>query len=232
VDLFLFTTAIMVYSPRQKTRYVTRKNDMNRAYWEEYYRKNPNPFNPSAFAKAMVDYLPRPGALVELGCGNGRDAVFLSKIEGVKVTAIDQCPIEIEKLNVRYKTDSLRFVAADFSCYHPVSKIDYVYSRWTMHAIKKDAEERTLKWVDEAMSPGGRIFIEARSIHDDLYGQGREVGEHAFITDHYRRFVDLEELQQKLVSREYQILEAVESRGFAKYLNDDPLIVRVVASKL
>ncbi len=201
------------------------------AYWEAYYKQNPHPFNPSAFAMEVARQLDEPGLLIELGCGNGRDAVFLSRSINCSVLAIDQCAEEMERLNQAHTHDRLRFEAADFSVFESHEAPLYVYSRWTMHAIDEEAEERTLDWVARALRPGGRFFVEARSIQDDLYGKGQPMGGHAFFTDHYRRFMDKDAFIRKLEQRGLHILRSEESRGFAVYKDDDPVIVRVVAGK-
>lgn len=180
---------------------------------------------------AMVEYMDKPGTLVELGCGNGRDALFFSEKLNLDVLALDQCESQILRLQKNYPRDNLMFVATDFSTYHPTTPIHYVYSRWTMHAITKDAEDRTLAWVQKALVEGGKLFIEARSIRDDLYGVGQSVGKHAFISDHYRRFMDVQAMVDKLKKQGYMIRYSLESRGLAVHQGDDPVIVRIVAER-
>ena len=201
------------------------------AYWEEYYKANPHPFNPSAFALEVARWLGTSGTMIELGCGNGRDAVFLSqRIQGT-LLAIDQCVHEVERLNLEQAHERLHFLAADFSTYRPTDPIQYAYSRWTMHAIDEEAEDRTLDWLTRSVRNTGIFFVEARSVRDDLYGKGEHVGGHAYLTDHYRRFMDPEVFTQKLRTRGWTILDSVESRGFAVHQDDDPVIVRVIAQK-
>ena len=51
---------------------------MDYKYWNEYYKKNIAPNEPSKFAKDILKYLDSGKKLIELGCGNGRDAMFLA----------------------------------------------------------------------------------------------------------------------------------------------------------
>ncbi|HMU13461.1 MAG: class I SAM-dependent methyltransferase [Bacteroidetes bacterium] len=200
-------------------------------YWEEYYRANPHPFNPSAFAMEMAKRMGTAGPVIELGCGNGRDAVFLGAQSKGPVVAIDQCEEETRRLNAEHGNKNLQFVAGDFSRYTPTTAPRYIYSRWTMHAVDEVTEDRTLDWVAAALVPGGEFMVEARSIRDDLYGKGESLGGHAFFTDHYRRFMDPERFAQKLRNRGLEIISLVESRGLAVHKQDDPMIVRVLARK-
>ena len=39
--------------------------------------------------------------MLEIGCGNGRDAIYFSS-NGINVTAIDRCPVAISKCKERY----------------------------------------------------------------------------------------------------------------------------------
>jgi SAM-dependent methyltransferase len=203
-----------------------------KTYWEQYYNKNPDPFVPSAFAMAVTEFIEDTGLLIELGCGNGRDALFLSRLEQLNVLAIDQCEKEIARLADQHGTNCLKFIAANFVSFAPSSVPRYVYSRWTLHAIDEKDENETIKWVTKHLCSGGRLFIEARSIKDDLYGVGVQVGHHAFVSDHYRRFIDLDELSVKLQDNGYRILHSIESRGLAVYNHDDPFLLRLIAEKI
>lgn len=217
---------VMTASPGKE-----QKGPESEAYWEAYYQKNPHPFAPTAFALEVAKQLEASGNLIELGCGNGRDAVFFGRQGLDKVLAIDQCKEEMARLNEMYGHEALIFQGTDFTTFEPEDAPRYVYSRWTIHAIDEAAEDRTLDWVARSLIPGGMFFVEARSILDDLYGKGEKVGEHAYFTDHYRRFMDKEVFADKLRSRGLEVLEVVESRGLAVHKDDDPVIIRVIARK-
>ncbi len=204
---------------------------MDKAYWEQYYEDHPDPNQPSAFALAMVDYIVKPGTLIDLGCGNGRDAVFFYSQVELSVVALDQCEMEIDRLSKKYANNGMKFIAIDFSEYRSKRKVENVYSRWTMHAIDESSEDRTLQWVAESLTDGGRFVAEARSVNDDLYGVGEPVGRHAFVTDHYRRFMDKEKFISKLEHLNLTVVYSVEARGLAIRKDDDPVIVRVVAQR-
>ena len=48
------------------------------------------------------------------------------------------------------------------------------------------------------------IFIECRTIKDDIYGKGKKIGKHEFVDTHYRRFIDPKELKRRL-SKHFKI---------------------------
>ena len=68
---------------------------MDYKYWNEYYKKNIAPNEPSKFAKDILKYLDSGKKLIELGCGNGRDAMFLAN-NNISVVAIDQSESSIQ----------------------------------------------------------------------------------------------------------------------------------------
>ena len=57
-----------------------------------------------------------------------------------------------------------------------------------------------------ALKPGGKFFIEVRSVHDPLYGKGEALERNAFFYDnHYRRFLVLDELTEALRQAGFRI---------------------------
>ncbi len=79
---------------------------------------------------------------------------------------------------------------------------------------------------------GGYLYIEARSIHDKLYGMGDKVGNNAFIyNNHYRRFLEIDSLKEQVKKFGFEVIEAVENTGFAPFGDDDPQIIRLIARK-
>ena len=66
-------------------------------YWNKYYRLKKSPLLPSNFAKyCKKKYLKKNKSLLEIGCGNGRDAFFFYK-NNLNVTAIDKSESIIKK---------------------------------------------------------------------------------------------------------------------------------------
>lgn len=204
----------------------------NTAYWNQYYRNDVCSRQPSPFAQ-YVSTLVEPGRqLVELGCGNGRDAVYLAG-QGLLVTALDISAVAIEQLQAQ-AIPGAQFVCADFvnSDIHGRCAYDYAYSRFTLHSINQNQEQLLLQRVFAGLRPGGKLFVEVRSVHDPLFGKGRQVERNAWFYDnHYRRFIVLAELVAELEADGFLVEYAEERRGFAPYGNDDPPVIRVVAVK-
>lgn len=204
----------------------------NTEYWNRYYQNKVCSTLPSPFAQ-YVSTLVEPGkTLVDLGCGNGRDAVYLAG-QGLNVVGMDLSASAIEMLEAQHIPNA-RFVCGDFisNPTHTPGCYDYAYSRFTIHAINPKQEVMLLQAMYQALKPGGKFFIEVRSVHDPLYGKGQPVERNAFFYDnHYRRFIVLGELTHSLEQCGFRVEYAKEQTGFAPYGNDDPPVIRIVAAK-
>lgn len=204
----------------------------NTAYWNQYYKNRVCPEEPSPFAR-YVATLVEPGKhMVELGCGNGRDAIFFAG-RGLQVTALDMAQEAITQLRSRNIANA-RFLCGDFvnADVHQPDHYDYAYSRFTIHSINRNQEQVLLNNLFRGLCSGGKLFIEVRGVNDPLFGKGKQIERNAYFYDnHYRRFIVLEELIQSLEQRGFRVEYAQESTGFAPYGNDDPPVIRVVAVK-
>ena len=74
------------------------------------------------------------------------------------------------------------------------------------------------------------MCIEARTIHDQIYGKGTEVNHNSyFYNDHFRRFIDVDEFKAKLENMGYIVESIEESQGFSKVGDSDPILMRCIA---
>lgn len=207
------------------------KRDTN--YWNAYYRGNPDIRKPSLFAQTVGGMVERSKSILDLGCGNGRDSIFFAGL-GLKVTAIDAADAAIMQLREEHGEEDIRFICDDFVSSSEVyaGQYDYVYSRFTLHAINEKQETEVLNNIYKTLKQDGSFFIEVRSVNDELYGMGEMVGSDAYIYDgHYRRFIRMEQLTEKMKEIGFDILTAEEKRGFAPYQESDPPIIRITARK-
>ena len=94
-----------------------------------------------------------------------------------------------------------------------------------------DEEIKTLKMSYKLLKNNGKFFIECRSINDPLSECGEIVSQTERIDGHYRRFIILEEFKQRLTQIGFKIVAAIESKGLAKFAEEDPVIIRVSAIK-
>lgn len=202
----------------------------DKAYWKKYYETHPNPVEPSTFAKFTSGFMNSSKSLIELGCGNGRDSVFFAR-NNIYVTAVDQIESEMDYLNKKYSLYNLDFQADDFTNLSLETEYDYVYSRFTMHSIREEQESKVFEWISNQLAHQGLFFLEVRSINDPMFRKGEQISKNENITTHYRRYLDLNETITKLKKLGLKIIYKLESQGLAKYKNDDPMLIRIVAKK-
>lgn len=209
---------------------------MDKEYWDSYYKTHNVPGKPSPFAiyvgKEYFIASEQRKKLIELGCGDGRDSVYFEKI-GLDVTAVEQSPTAIHNLNENYANGSIRFIEDDFTEFSTKfdDKFDFAYSRFTLHAVKDENEDKVLKWVFENLKEGGLFLLEVRSTKDELFGKGEKIAHNTFkYNNHNRRFVDFETIKNK-ISAHAKILESVLDNGLAVHKTEDPIVIRIIAQK-
>lgn len=209
---------------------------MDKNYWKNIYSKQSEGERPSLFAQYIVETYQIEGkSLIELGCGNGRDAIFFANANAGQVTAIDQCDNIIELLNRRFQqVGNLQFKCLDFTNLDDTEKYDIVYSRFTLHSISKTQEEKVLRWAYRNLNENGILCIEVRGQKNEIYKVGLPVeGEpDAFIlNDHYRRFIHFESFCKSLETIGFHIDFAAEDKDFAPFNGQNETYIRVIASK-
>ena len=208
--------------------------DRDTDYWNTYYIA-PNDLieKPSLFAREAVRYMQKGKNLLELGCGNGRDSLFFDEM-GLNVTAIDASDKAISDLQNRKLSGNACFICDDFVTASALytGQYDYVYSRFSLHAINEVQEDEVIRNVYNVLKQKGLFFIEVRSVNDEIYGLGECVGRDAFFYQgHFRRFVRRNELIKKLTEIGFEIEFCDERRGFAPFGDSDPQVIRVIARR-
>lgn len=177
------------------------------------------------------------GFIIDLGCGNGRDSKFFANL-GLMTIAIDQSLLEnlthtqnIQTKNENFLTYSKEdYTKIDFNIYARPGRILNIYSRFSLHAINYEEEAKFIQNL-KSIPSGSRFFLEARTIRDSLYGVGKKIGEHEYLTDHYRRFIDPTSFLEKTIDS-FRALFFEESKGWSKTLKEDPTLIRMILEKL
>lgn len=212
---------------------------MDKSYWEEYYQLHGNDADiakHSTFSTFCLNkYLKEDHRVVEIGSGNGRDAIFLAH-HCDHVVAVDQSThaIDIEKKKMSDEvSDRLLPIADDFTLMNLkiAGDVDVVYSRFTLHAITSDDEKRLLPRVYESLNDGGLFCIEARTIKDYLFGTGKNCGDNTYLTDHKRRFIDSMNFISTVISMGFSLLYFTEENNLSVYKDDNPVLMRVILQK-
>lgn len=210
---------------------------MDADFWDSFYADQLAVTYPSPFATFCDDtFIPPASTVLELGSGSGRDSVFFFE-RGHRVVAIEQSQAAVDMCNERMtsvpENERIRFTQGDFTQLHaaPVPSVDAVYSRFTLHSITKPEQDRVLASVFELLPRAGMFMVEARTINDPYYGKGEKVGEHEFVTDHYRRHLDAQVFLAEVMDLGFEVRFFHESTGLARFRGEDPVVLRAVLTK-
>ncbi len=204
---------------------------MEQPFWNKHYAAFQLQ-DPSDFSQACIrKRLRKDDVLIELGCGNGRDGLALSE-HVAHYIGIDACGVAIENFSkaaqkspTPLKLLKSDFTALDFNEFAPASGRLVIYSRFSLHSLTYAEQERLLENVAKIRKTPWAFLIEARTIHDTLYGVGKNVGLHEYETDHYRRFIDPSAFLKQIASQ-FKVPYFEVSNGFAAFKNEDPIVLR------
>lgn len=213
---------------------------MDVKYWDSYYQqhgKDKHISESSSFADFCLNkfFSGKDINIVELGSGNGRDAIYFAQHQ-INTIAIDQSTvaIDIEKelllpeVSKFLHPKALDFVLEDYSTYEP---IDIFYSRFTMHAISEDEEKILLPKLYKFLKTDGLLCIEARTTQDALYGEGECCGKDTFYTDHSRRFINSKNFLESILKIGFSLVYFTEESNLSVYKDDNPVLMRAVLRK-
>jgi len=207
------------------------------SYWDRFYEKpHPDLAEPSSFARLCVALLPPDASVFEVGCGNGRDALYMAR-RGLRVLASDPSHMALAEVRSYMQRETFphrpRLVGRPMETLDDrrAGELDAVYMRFVLHAVTPEVASAGLRWASRNLRAGGRLFVEARSVRGSLYGQGQPAGRDAFIQDgHYRRFIRLDELREEIVEIGYRVDGLSEADGVAVHGTDDPVVIRLFAT--
>lgn len=114
---------------------------------------------------ALIDFyasMQPKGTLLDLGCGQGRDAIALAKL-GYEVTGIDHSQVGINQLNaIAQKGElSLKGLVGDVYAYSRFKEFDFILLNSMFHFGKKDKAREIgfLQNIIESVKPNTHITI-------------------------------------------------------------------------
>jgi len=98
----------------------------------------------------------RPYRVLDMGCGEGKDAVFLAK-NGYRVSAFDLAESGLEKarrLAEQHQAD-VNFFRADVNDYQPAEPFDIVFSSGVLHYLHPERRKPLFDLLKSATPAGG-----------------------------------------------------------------------------
>ena len=197
-------------------------------YWNKFY-KNGLIKKESSFAKFVYKKIKnKKGNFLDIGCGNGRDSFFFNK-KGFNVTGIDISEKAIKK-NSKHKFKNLHFIKFDIGKNKIKRNYDVIYCRFFLHAINEVNENKFLSIIKKDFKGSIIIALEFRTTKDVLRKKGKKISINERLTDHYRRFIDINNFKKKLEKMKFKILYTKSGINLSKSPNDNPHLCRIVFS--
>lgn len=137
--------------------------------YEEWYKTDEYYWGikPSSLCLKILELLPpeKPYSVLDIGCGEGKDAVFLAKC-GYRVSAFDIANSGIEK-GKRLMESSNTFVdffVCDINEYRLDKKYDILFSSGVLHYIKPELKKEIFRNYKENTEIGGinamNVFVD------------------------------------------------------------------------
>lgn len=200
-------------------------------YWNGFYSRQDTslPQLPSQFSVFSAGEFIGVDAVVEFGCGNGRDSEFFA-LNGFQVLAFDAsseaialCQQRTKSAEVQYLLSNAEGSAEYLQRFLQGKQRVAVYARFFLHAIDAEVEKAFFDMLENTLAPGSLVFLEYRTKEDER--GAKRFGQH------YRRYIDHDALIDTLQATGFSIAYQIQGRGFAKYRDEDALVGRCVAVK-
>jgi SAM-dependent methyltransferase len=130
---------------------------MDQQFWEDLYRSQDQLWSgaPNGVLVAEVADLP-PGQALDLGCGEGGDAVWLAG-HGWLVTAVDISRVALERAAAAAGDAKVSWTHADLSTFTPpAGAFDLVSA---MYPVLAKTAQRAVDGMLAAVAPGGTLLV-------------------------------------------------------------------------
>lgn len=101
-----------------------------------------------------------PGSVLDLGCGQGRDALMFARA-GHRVVGVDVSSVGIGQMSQSAKAEGLDVegVVEDICAYEPEEPFDLVILDRVLHMLPSSARASVLEKAMDAVLPGGHLLV-------------------------------------------------------------------------
>ncbi len=210
--------------------------DRTKVYWANFYAHH-SYTSGSPFFEFVEGRSDTPGTVVDLGCGDGRDALAFGAA-GRRVLGLDQSPVGIDHAAARavkgHLEETVRFRECDVAdtaalgralddVVNPSADPVLYYLRFFLHAIDENTQRGLLDAIGTHARPGDSFAAEFRTDKDEATTKV-----HA---GHYRRYQSADAFLDDLRGRGWEVTHHEEGTGLSPYGEEDPVLCRVIAHR-
>ena len=130
--------------------------------YDQLYRTEANALGApnKALLAAFETHLTPPARVLDVGCGQGRDALPVGRL-GHAVVGVDLSPAGIADLCAAGEAEGLAITgdAADITTYEPEGSFDALLFDRTLHMLDPEPRHATLARLVTHLRPGGVLFL-------------------------------------------------------------------------
>jgi len=129
--------------------------------WDQKYSKSEYVFGktPAKFLATNFNYIPEGAKVLDMGMGEGRNAVFLAR-KGYKVTGIDISSVAVRKARALAREFDVRIdaIVASLTKYNiPKGSLDAIIC---FYYVERSLNKKIIEWL----KPGGILIYEAHTL--------------------------------------------------------------------
>ena len=199
-------------------------------YWNNFYSKKTSldKINfPSQFSMFTLSNDIKKNLLIEFGCGNGRDAHYMSKYYK-RVICYDSSKFVIKNNINKFKDiKNLKFVNHDIIKKNDLNFLKKykktIYARFFIHSLKNDEIDIFIKILSFLLKKNEKIFLEYRT---DLDKKTKKT-----FKKHFRNYLDPKKIINLFKKENIENIYSNTSYGYALFGNEDPHIARQIFVK-
>lgn len=171
----------------------THSDEDRAAYWDALYSSQTTPLRDDcAWIDRYFDSFPSSARVLELGCGTGRLAEYLTS-HGHVLTCVDVAPAAIRRLTERFEPYEAQVLDISRPLPWRSDAFDVVVADLSLHYFDEATTNATILEIRRVLVAGGVLLARVNSVDDTAHGagQGEEI-EPGFYRDrgHYKRFFD------------------------------------------
>lgn len=188
-------------------------------HWTALYDHDTPHAGTSALVRSLAPLLPERAGVLELGCGQGKDAACLARL-GHDVTACDFVEPVIAANRDRYLATpglAFRVMRTDEPFPDADGTFDAVYAHLTLHYFRDEVTTAIFREVARVLAPRGLLAFACKSDQDRLYGQGTMIAPDMFeLNGHVRHFFSEAYARECLAERfeiEHLAIRPLEQNG-------------------
>jgi ubiquinone/menaquinone biosynthesis C-methylase UbiE len=189
-------------------------NDKRLSYWNGLYdKKNFFGTGPTKLAKYAESLLEKTeiSNLLEVGCGQGRDAVHFSQL-GYNVNAFDISSKAIkfvEEMKNSLELTGLNLVVHDAEkpLPYPNANFDFVYSNLALQFFNLDQLQAVFTNIAAVMKKDSTLLFSTKKKGDKYYDFGNKINENAFEYSGITRYFFDKSALENVLQKHFKILE-------------------------